>query len=69
MGDGSILGLEVCDDGSDDGIGCALGGLGPAEGFTCNSTSTSVCENIYGDGITVFGEECDDGNKQDNDGC
>jgi len=45
-GDGIILGLETCDDHSDDGIGCEIGCLNWASGFDCSSSYsnlTSLC--------------------------
>lgn len=44
---------------------------GPSEGFDCTQgeNGTSICTPICGDKLLVFGETCDDGNQQSNDGC
>lgn len=36
--------------------------------MTANSAKTA-CEGTCGDSITVTGEDCDDGNTSDEDGC
>ncbi len=61
-GDGVIAGSEVCDDNSDDGIGCAMGCGGDATGWNCSGAPLSVCSEICGDGMVVGSEMCDDGN-------
>ena len=55
-GDGKVLGAETCDDGSNDGVGCALGCMGNATGWKCTGggpTSASTCNPICGDGILI----------------
>lgn len=71
-GDGLVLGDETCDDGSNDGIGCAYGCIGNATGWNCTGggpTSASICKTICGDGILISPESCDDGNLINGDGC
>lgn len=63
-GDGLIVGSEICDDHSNDGIGCSIGCLGMSDGWACSlfPNGTSKCTAICGDGrvIPTF-ETCDDG--------
>ncbi len=73
-GDGNIESGERCDDGNVvDGDGCSsLCELEP--GFVCSglpgSGQPSLCRAIVcGDGIRESGENCDDGNVVDGDGC
>lgn len=73
-GDGIRYPPENCDDGSNDGIGCALGCGLNATGWQCTHTadgvnSTSTCIPIPGDGLVRGNEECDDGNLINLDGC
>ncbi len=60
-GDSVITGSEACDDGaavSDDGCSstCAI-----ESGYTCTTTSPSVCSLLCGNGDIDSGEECDQG--------
>ena len=72
-GDGYVIAPEICDDGTDDGIGCAQGCLGVNPLYTCTPgsvTGPSVCTPICGDGIIINPPEiCDDHNTVNNDGC
>jgi cysteine-rich repeat protein len=69
-GDGLMLGIEKCDDGTQNGLGCNEDCSGPATGFTCQcSIAPCSCLHVCGDGIRVEGEQCDDGNTKSNDGC
>jgi len=55
-GDGKKYGLETCDDGSDDGEGCASGCTGVNPLFTCtagSTTSAAICTPKCGDGKVV----------------
>jgi cysteine-rich repeat protein len=74
-GDGRWVLGEACDDENtvnDDGCSseCEV-----EDGWVCGADSTrpdmntSVCIGLCGDGIKVSGEECDDNNIKDNDGC
>ena len=41
-------------------------------GFNCTGgspTNADTCEQVCGDNIATISEECDDGNRYDNDGC
>jgi cysteine-rich repeat protein len=62
---------EVCDDGSNDGIGCLVGCGGSVPGYGCTNglNIASVCGPDPGDGTVIASEECDDGNTVSNDGC
>lgn len=45
-GDGKRAGAELCDDGSNDGVGCAFGCAGWATGYSCaggTPTTPDVC--------------------------
>ena len=71
-GDAKVIGTEVCDDGTNDGIGCAVGCLGAALDWSCTSgstTSPSVCTSLCGNSVLNAGEQCDDGNIVSGDGC
>jgi cysteine-rich repeat protein len=59
---------EVCDDGLDDGMGCATGCAAVASHYTCTHFlgGESVCA---GDGKLQGAEECDDANMIPDDGC
>ena len=115
--DSRVVGTEVCDDGTNDGLGCTIGCSGITIGYSCSSGSpsspsvceldcgnsildpdescdngagigcsdvctietgytckgsvgvASVCTPICGDGIILIGEDCDDLNTKDLDGC
>jgi len=76
-GDELVVGDEACDDGDQtEGNGCEADCLGVTPGYVCPTASGvggdcveagpgAVCPN----GILDFGEECDDGNSDDADGC
>jgi len=70
-GDGSLGNLEFCDDGNMvDGDGCSHCTVDT--GYNCDQSEPSVCQaEGCGDGIiqTGLGEECDDDNTDDTDGC
>jgi len=60
------------DDDIDDGQGCKSDCSGPLRGWTCSSVSPapSVCTFTINDGVRADnGEDCDDGNSDDDDGC
>ena len=62
-GDGLLKGVEICDDHSNDGIGCEIGCLIEALGYDCSQVYpnlTTWCSPICGDQIRVIGEICDD---------
>ena len=55
-----------------DGKGCKADWSGPLQGWYCSSTTPnpSVCNYVLMDGVrAINGEECDDGNSVNNDGC
>lgn len=61
-----MISPENCDDGSNNGIGCALGcDSGSSTGWSCtkgNYSTASVCHVVCGDGLVISPEEkCDDG--------
>ena len=61
---------ETCDDGEQGHCNDTCDGSDP--GWTCTSgdeNTPSTCESTCGDKILVNGEECDDGNIVDLDGC
>jgi cysteine-rich repeat protein len=73
-GNGVVCGSEECDDGNTaGGDGCSLNcTLEP--GWICDRDDSfagapTVCKPVCGDGTRTAGEECDDGNKVDGDGC
>jgi cysteine-rich repeat protein len=73
-GDGFRVGNETCDDGTDtDGDGCKVGCKTGAEpGWTCTGgtlTTKDDCVSTCNDGIVVTGENCDDGDLDNLDGC
>ena len=74
-GDGLVVGEEICDNADKvlgDGIKCLDDCSGSHPGWTCTGGSTttpSVCESTCGDGVVVFGEQCDDGDNDSLDGC
>ena len=58
-GDSKVIGTETCDDGTNDGVGCAVGCLGVASGYSCTAgspTSASVCTLLCGNSILNTGE-------------
>jgi len=74
-GDGAVAGLEACDDGNptngdgcttacevEPNFGCTTGGNG---GSVCVPTQNAAC----GDSTVNSGEQCDDGDLEDGDGC
>ena len=72
--DGKVIGDEICDDFSIEipGIKCKDDCSGPEEGWICDSGSAffpSTCYIECGDGVILSPEECDDGDKEDLDGC
>jgi len=74
-GDGRWVLGEACDDENlDDNDGCSSE-CKVEDGWVCGADSsrpdmnTSVCIGLCGDGIKVSGEECDDNNIRDRDGC
>ena len=64
-GDGKVTGTEVCDDGSDNNIGCASSCTGNAPGWACSGGSliqASICSStVCGDSKVEGTEICDDG--------
>ncbi|MGB1592455.1 MAG: DUF4215 domain-containing protein, partial [Promethearchaeia archaeon] len=74
-GDGWWVLGEACDDHNlDDDDGCSSE-CKVEDGWVCGADglrpdmNTSVCIGLCGDGIKVSGEECDDNNIRDQDGC
>ena len=79
-GDGRRAILEACDDkNTKDGDGCSKDCLNIEPGFYCDKPGES-CTSKCGDGIKASfkpdglvdvppGEKCDDGNKNNGDGC
>ena len=58
-GDGFMISPETCDDGSNDGIGCAIGCIGVSPGYTCTGgspTSATVCNSLCGNSVLNTGE-------------
>ena len=73
-GDGVVDPGEACDDGNNvDNDGCSQACTledDPSTTSTSTSTSTSTTNSpLCGDGVVDAGEECDDGNLVDDDGC
>jgi MYXO-CTERM domain-containing protein len=70
-GDGLIVGDEACDDSNSDSLvlGCVNGRV--SDGYGCDGAEPSRCAPLErcGDGVIDVGEECDDGNVTDEDGC
>jgi len=65
-GDGLTYGIEICDDDSDDNVGCLTGctGVNPLYNCTLGTNMTAaVCNFKCGDGkvLASAGEVCDDG--------
>ncbi|MBO4349834.1 MAG: DUF4886 domain-containing protein, partial [Proteobacteria bacterium] len=74
-GDGSLAEGEDCDDGNtDDGDGCTSD-CHVEEGWECSQPGNPCTEKpvdaeaVCGDGELAEGEDCDDGNTEDGDGC
>lgn len=67
-GNGTLEGVEECDDGNVvAGDGCSI--LCEEEnGYTCVG-EPSVCTSTCGDSLVASDEECDDGNTNHSDGC
>lgn len=75
-GDGIVVGDEACDDSNEeDGDGCAGDCKSVEPGNTCPTAGgiggpcTEVPNDRCGDGRLSFGEFCDDGNTNPDDGC
>jgi fibro-slime domain-containing protein len=75
-GDLEVIGDEACDDGNTAaGDGCAADCKSVEPGYVCPTESGlgGVCEeaegDVCGDARVNFGEFCDDGNTNPNDGC
>jgi len=72
-GDGLVLGVEVCDDDEDDGLGCATGCLSINPLYECpilgGPFNASLCNKICSNSKLEVGETCDDSNDIDGDGC
>ena len=63
-GDGIIVGVENCDDNSDNLEGCAAScKSGSLAGWSClpNASPAHICSEICGDGLISGSENCDDG--------
>jgi len=75
-GDSNVIGDEACDDGNQlGGDGCAADCKSTEGGYSCPTTAGvgGACTKLpvasCGDGLLDFGEYCDDGNPNPNDGC
>ena len=72
-GDGKVISPEVCDDSSNDDIGCATGCLSINPLYECPTaggpTTASICNKLCGNSRLDDGEECDDNNEEEGDGC
>lgn len=72
-GDGLKVGIENCDDGTNDGVGCKLGcQTGNVTGWNCtggSNVTATICGGICGDGLRVADENCDDGTNTNLKGC
>jgi len=80
-GDGVVEGGEVCDDGGNNGdygfcdedcsgmIDCGDGVCDAEEDCSTCANDCGVCGSVCGNNILENGEECDDGNIEDYDGC
>ena len=67
-----VVAGELCDDGSNDNLGCSTDCLDINPKWTCSPgspTSASICSPYCGDGFKVGNEVCDDANSTDNKGC
>ena len=64
-------GIETCDDGKNNGNGCLPNCTLPTSLWTCTSQKLkkSICEPLHSDGYIVGNEQCDDGNRDNTDGC
>ena len=65
-GNSKRKGVEICDDATNDGVGCLVGCGGPVVGFSCsgggfNPDANDVCNAICGDTLVRGSEECDIG--------
>ena len=54
-----VEGTETCDDGSNDGLGCAVGCTATNASYTCTGTAPTNCILNCGNGIFDSGELCD----------
>ena len=72
-GDGGINGSEVCDGADLEGNTCIDLSYSNAGSLACSNTcftfDTTGCANVCGDSNLEPGEQCDDGNLNDDDGC
>ena len=72
-GDGLVVGIDICDDVSNDGIGCEKGCAGSAPTYICGNnlakTPNSYCSTSCGNGSVEGDEFCDDKNTNSTDGC
>jgi len=71
-GNNEIDGIEVCDEENFNGLTCQDYGYSTEEGLVCNgclSIDSNGCTPTCGDGNPEPGEECDDHNLEDGDGC
>lgn len=68
-GDYYVVGTEVCDDGS--GIGCGASCATITDGYVCyfGTNNRQYCEWACGNSKVETGEDCDDGNVINGDGC
>lgn len=61
--DGYVVGIETCDDGTNNGEGCNAACNGNVTGWNCTGGGpflATTCLPICGDGYRVTGEVCDD---------
>lgn len=76
-GDNVLTSDEICDDGNTlDNDGCEADCQKVSKGYDCKTVDSpegdwkiSVCVTQCGNGILTTGEDCDDGNTEDYDGC
>eukprot|EP01137_Pigoraptor_chileana_P008764 Opistho-2@56068 len=73
-GDGAVTGMEICDDGGESDTCTSDCTVKPGHfctsQLTARSAPTMLCRALAcGDGVRSIGEECDDGNVLDGDGC
>jgi cysteine-rich repeat protein len=68
-----VIGTEVCDDGTNDNVGCATGCLSVNPLYICPTaggpTTASVCSLKCGNNVLDAGETCDDGDVSDASEC
>ena len=57
-----IVGVEICDDGTQDDQGCNADCSGDHPDWICTGTLSSVCEPKCGDLKIYRSYECEDGN-------